>query len=104
MDWDIEPSSTFARHSFATNLSHSNVPMDYISFAMGHSLGNKGQITKRFISPSPIEEQMKYNSYLHDLQGLKALRQNDLTKEELVQMVKETMTKKELLSLILDDK
>ena len=30
------------------------------------------------------------------------LRQKDLTKEELVQMVKDTMTKEELLSLLLD--
>ena len=101
IDWDIKPSSTFARHSFATNLSRSKVPMDYISFAMGHSLGNKGQITKRYISPYPIEEQMQYNSYLLDLSELKALRQKDMTKEELVKMVKETMTKEELLSLLL---
>ena len=102
IDWDIKPSSTFARHSFATNLSRSKVPMDYISFAMGHSLGNKGQITKRYISPYPIEEQMQYNSYLLDLSELKALRQKDMTKEELVKMVKETMSKEELLSLLLD--
>jgi len=101
IDWDVKPSSTFARHSFATNLSRSKVPMDYISFAMGHSLGNKGQITKRYISPYPIEEQMQYNSYLLDLSELKALRQKDMTKEELVKMVKETMTKEELLSLLL---
>ena len=102
LEWDIEPSLTFARHSFATNMSRAKAPMDYIGFAMGHSLGNKGQITKRYISPYPIEEQMQYNSYLLDLPELKALRQKDLTKEELVQMVKDTMTKEELLSLLLD--
>lgn len=101
LEWDIEPSSTFARHSFATNMSRAKVPMDYIGFAMGHSLGNKGQITKRYISPYPIEEQMQYNSYLLDLQELKALRQKELSKEELVKMVKETMTKENLLSLLL---
>ena len=41
------------------------------------------------------------NSYLLDLSELKALRQKDMTKEELVKMVKETMTKEELLSLLL---
>ena len=101
IDWDIKPSSTFARHSFATNLSRSKVPMDYISFAMGHSLGNKGQITKRYISPYPIEEQMQYNSYLLDLSELKALRQKDFSKEELVKMVKESMTKEELFALLM---
>lgn len=64
--WDVAPSSTYARHSFATNLSRQKIPMDYISFAMGHSVGNRGQITKRYISPYPIEEQMEYNSYLLD--------------------------------------
>ena len=101
IDWDVKPSSTFARHSFATNLSRSKVPMDYISFAMGHSLGNKGQITKRYISPYPIEEQMQYNSYLLDLSELKALRQKDFSKEELVKMVKESMTKEELFALLM---
>jgi len=100
MDWEVAPTSTFARHSFATNLNRSKVPMDYISFAMGHSIGNRGQITKRYISPYPIEEQMRYNSYLLDLPELKGLRQTDISKEELVKMVKETMTKEELLSLI----
>lgn len=101
IDWDVRPSSTFARHSFATNLSRAKVPMDYISFAMGHSIGNRGQITKRYISPYPIEEQMQYNSYLLNLSELKALRQKDMTKEELIEMVKATMTKEEFLSLLL---
>ena len=38
--------------------------MDYVSFAMGHSNGNRGQITKRYISPYPIYKQMEYNSKL----------------------------------------
>lgn len=99
--WDVVPSSTNARHSFATNLSRQKIPMDYISFAMGHSIGNRGQITKRYISPYPIEEQMEYNSYLLDLPELKALRHNDISKEELVKMLKDKMTKEELLSLLL---
>ena len=44
---------------------------------------------------------MQYNSYLLDLSELKALRQKDMTKEELVKMVKETMTKEELVALLL---
>jgi hypothetical protein len=45
---------------------------------------------------------MQYNSYLLNLEELKALRQKDFSKEELVKMVKESMTKEELLSLLLD--
>jgi integrase len=59
-----DPTSTYARHSFATNLSQQGVPLDYVSFAMGHSIGNRGQITKRYISPYPIYKQMEYNSKL----------------------------------------
>lgn len=59
-----KPTSTYARHSFATNLSQQGVPLDYVSFAMGHSTGNRGQITKRYISPYPISKQMEYNSKL----------------------------------------
>ena len=51
-----KPTSTYARHSFAANLSQQGVPLDYVSFAMGHSTGNRGQITKRYISPYPISK------------------------------------------------
>ena len=101
LEWNVRPSSTFSRHSFATNLSRSKVTMDYIVFAMGHSVGNRGQITKRYISPYPIEEQMQYNSYLLDLPELKSLRQKELSKEALMEMVKKTLSKEEFLKLAL---
>ena len=39
--------------------------------------------------------------YLLDLPELKALRHNDISKEELVKMLKDKITKEELLSLLL---
>ena len=39
--------------------------------------------------------------YLLDLPELKALRHNDISKEELVKMLKDKMTKEELLSRLL---
>ncbi len=62
--WTIYPTGTYARHSFATNLHAAKVPMEYVSDAMGHSLGNRGQITMRYISPYTIEERRKYNNLL----------------------------------------
>ena len=39
MGWDLAPSGTWCRHSFATNLSHAGgVPKEYIQEAMGHSV------------------------------------------------------------------
>ena len=43
----------------------------------------------------------EYNSYLLDLPELKALRHNDYSKEELMKMLKDKMTKEELLGLLL---
>lgn len=48
-----------------------------------------------------MQEQMEYNSYLLDLPELKALRHNDYSKEELMKMLKDKMTKEELLGLLL---
>ena len=62
--WDVASSSTYARHSFATNLSRQKIPMDYIGFAMGYSVGNRGQITKRYISPYPIEERWALQTFI----------------------------------------
>ena len=61
--WDVAPSSTYARHSFATNLSRQKITMDYIGFAMGYSVGNRGQITKHYISPYPIGKTGTTNVY-----------------------------------------
>jgi hypothetical protein len=38
--------------------------MEYVSDAMGHSLGNRGQITMRYISPYTIEERKQFNNKL----------------------------------------
>ena len=62
--WTVHPTGTYARHSFATNLHAAKVPREYISDAMGHSLGNRGQITMRYISPYTIEERRTYNNLL----------------------------------------
>lgn len=64
LGWDEPLSSTYARHSFATNLFVHGVPKDYISDAMGHTIANRGDITSRYISPYTIEKRMEYNSLL----------------------------------------
>ena len=68
LGWSVVPTGTYARHSFATNLHAAKVPMEYISDAMGHSLGNRGQITIRYISPYTIEERIKFNRLLLNLE------------------------------------
>ncbi len=55
--------STWARHSFATNLtSTGNVPDRYIKGGMGHS--DSGDITSKYIGPYPLRKMLEYNSYL----------------------------------------
>lgn len=68
LGWSVVPTGTYARHSFATNLHAAKVPMEYISDAMGHSLGNRGQITIRYISPYTIEERAKFNRLLLNIE------------------------------------
>ncbi len=57
------PSSTWARHSFATNLNNLGlVPCKYISDSMGHR-GN-GDITSNYVGSYPLEKMLEYNWYL----------------------------------------
>lgn len=63
LNWTQSPTGTWCRHSFATNLNTAEVPMSYISEAMGHSVGNSGMITKRYMA-FPIEQCFKYNRLL----------------------------------------
>ena len=92
LNWDVNPTGTYARHSFATNLAQREIPIDYISFAMGHSTGNRGQITKRYISPYPLEKQMEYNSYLLDTQEMSDLHRQpavEISNDELIKLFKD---------------
>ena len=103
LEWEVFPSGTYARHSFATNLSQREVPLDYISFAMGHSVGNRGQITKRYISPYPIEKQMEYNSYLLDIPEMIQLREQSskfISDDDLLAMLKKRFGTEKLRKLI----
>ena len=62
------PTSTWARHSFATNLNNSgNVPYKYITNSMGHS--SNGDITSNYIGAYPLKKMLEYNAYLLDENG-----------------------------------
>ncbi|BCA51791.1 tyrosine-type recombinase/integrase [Bacteroides thetaiotaomicron] len=65
LNWEIFPSSTWCRHSFATNLTHAGVPINYISDSMGHS--HNENITARYIDIFPYEQQVLYNNKLLNL-------------------------------------
>lgn len=54
-------SMSWARHSFATNLTRAGVPERYISQAMGHSVRN---VTQRYIGLFSPEERMEFNKML----------------------------------------
>ena len=62
MGWEVQPSCTWCRHSFATNLTHAGVPHNYISESMGHSVDTN--ITNRYIDAFPLAQQMEFNSRL----------------------------------------
>ena len=65
------PTSTWARHSFATNLNNSdNVPYKYICDSMGHS--SSGDITSKYIGAYPLKRMLEYNAYLLDENGGKS--------------------------------
>lgn len=101
LGWETSPSSTYARHSFATNLSQQEVPLDYISFAMGHSVGNRGNITKRYISPYPLERMMEYNSLLLDLPEFKPQEKApDISDQQLLELIRQRFGNKGIETLL----
>lgn len=54
-------SMTYARHSFATNLTHQGISERYISQAMGHSIKN---VTAGYIALFPAEKRRLFNQML----------------------------------------
>ena len=63
LDMEQKSTSTWARHSFATNLNSTGiVPDRYISDSMGHS--SSGDITSKYIGAYPLKKMLEYNAYL----------------------------------------
>ena len=54
--WEVRPSGTWCRHSFATNLRNAGVDINYISESMGHSTANNS-VTELYIEHYPLEKQ-----------------------------------------------
>jgi len=95
LGWEVRPSGTWCRHSYATNLTHAGVDRGYISESMGHSHGNS--ITDRYIANYPLEKQMEYNNKLLDLHPKKTVTKEDLegmSREEMTALLLEMMNKK----------
>lgn len=62
---ELRPSSTWVRHSFATNLNNSGiVPYKYISGSMGQS--GYGDITSNYLGAYLMDKMLEYNWYLQD--------------------------------------
>lgn len=80
------PSPTWARHSFATNLNNTGrVPYKYISDSMGHS--SSGDITSNYIGAYPLEKMLEYNTYLlHEPSSKDELKRKD--QNSLIEMLK----------------
>lgn len=85
LNWELRPSSTWCRHSFANNLKDAGVKREYISESMGHSVGK--DITSIYLDTYPLSKQLEYNNKLLSLDGRKP------TIEQLDEMGPEDMRK-----------
>ena len=97
LNMEQRPLSTWARHSFATNLNNSgSVPYKYIRASMGHS-GN-GDITSNYIGAYPLEKMLEYNWYLLNDKRRKGGKTTD--KQTILELLKimSNEERKELLA------
>lgn len=88
---EVEPTPTWCRHSFASNLIQAGVPKEYISASMAHS---EGDTTSNYIDRYSYAQMIDYNSrLLADPAEKDKARLKDLLA---------SMSKEELLALIED--
>ena len=84
---EVEPTPTWCRHSFASNLIQRGVPKEYISASMAHS---EGGTTDNYIDRYSYEQMVDYNSRLL---ADPAEKERDKLKELLKGMSKEEIMK-----------
>ncbi len=95
LGWEKTVSSTWARHSFASNLAHLGVEERYISESMGHSC--QQSVTDLYIAHYPLEKQMEINSMLLDLDHKPRLTASDImsmSEEEKTALLLEMLNRK----------
>ena len=93
---ELRPSSTWARHSFATNLNNSGiVPYKYISGSMGYS--GYGDITSNYLGIYPLKKMLEYNWYLLDDERNAGKKVTD--KQTIIELLK-TMSEEERKELL----
>ena len=85
------PTSTWARHSFATNLNNAGVPREYIKSSMAHSTNN--DVTSKYIGSYPLPKMQEYNALLLNIP------QTVKSKEDLLKILKD-MSEEELAALM----
>ena len=86
---NVEPTPTWCRHSFASNLIQAGVPKEYISASMAHS---EGSTTDNYVDRYSYEQMVDYNSRLladpaeKDRERLKAMLAG-MSKEEILKLI-----------------
>lgn len=87
-----EPSPTWCRHSFATNLRDAGIPIEYISSMMGHTVSSGSSTTLRYLSNYNEATMIANNSKLLNLN-------TDSEKSEMVAKLA-SLSKDELAALL----
>lgn len=88
LGWENAPSCTWARHSFATNLTFQGVSTHYISESMGHTQSNS--VTNLYIASYPLEKQMEYNRLLLEVRPTNTVQLS----QELLQALADILKKR----------
>lgn len=93
LGWEKEPSSTWARHAFASNLKMLKVPEEYVSEGMGHSQGNN--ITRGYQDKYPLEMRFEFNNKLLNLKENQEpeVDVDSMTPEEMKEFIKRMIGK-----------
>ena len=90
LEWDKEPSGTWARHSFATNLKIAGVEELYISESMGHAQANN--VTTGYQDMYPLEIRFRNNNKLLNVGKKEVVDLDNLSPDEMKAMLKRMLS------------
>lgn len=91
LGWEVVPSTTWTRHSYATNLTQEGVEERFVQESMGHA--HQQSVTDTYIAKYSVDKHMECNNKLLKTNKEEEIDIDNMTPEQMKTKLKELLNK-----------